>query len=144
MHQLRSQDRFSVRPHKECCDRWSFLHRSRRTPEGASVEPFRVSTQHLVVELFCCRGLSGEFLKIKNVPPGLSDDPWAVVIGFRVLVAGYDDAWLERLHFAQRGEPFSTFFILVCFHESRMHAVIGGIPGSNELKGWYVQARRPY
>ena len=71
--------------------------RSRRTPEGASVEPFRVSTQHLVVELFCCRGLSGEFLKIKNVLTGLSDDPWAVVIGFHVLVAGDDDAWLERL-----------------------------------------------
>src|SRR5258706_249380 len=66
----------------------------------------------------------------------------------RVVVAGHknmkndNDAWLERLHFVQRGEPFTTFLILVCFHESRMHAVIGGIPGSNELKGWCVQACR--
>ena len=79
----------------------SFLDRSRRTPKGAPVEPFRVSTQHLVVELFCCRGLSGEFLKIKYVLPGLSDDPWAVVIILHILVAGDDNMWLERLHLVQ-------------------------------------------
>src|SRR5712692_1406993 len=109
----------------ECCDHQSFLHRSRRTPEGASIEPFRITRQHLVVELFCCRGLSGEFLKIKNVLPGLSDDPWAVVIILHILMAGDDNTGLERLRLHPCWPPFVTFLILVCFHESRMHAVIG-------------------
>ena len=79
----------------------SFLDRSRRTPKGAPVEPFRVSSQHLVVELFCCRGLSGEFLKIKNVLPELPEDPSAVVIILHILVAGDDNTGLERLHLVQ-------------------------------------------
>src|SRR6201988_658999 len=83
------------------CDDGSSLYRRRRTPEGASIEPFRVSTQHLVVELFCCRGLSSEFLKINYVLPGLSDDPWAVVIILHILVAGDANTWLERLHLVQ-------------------------------------------
>src|SRR5258706_1137623 len=101
VHQFGSSERFSARPHMECCDHQSFLHRSRRTPEGASIEPFRITRQHLVVELFCCLGLSGEFLKIKNVLPGLSDDPWAVVIILHILMAGDDNTWLERLHLIQ-------------------------------------------
>jgi hypothetical protein len=77
------------------------LYRFRGAPEGASVEPFRISSQHLVVELFCSRGLSGEFLKIKDVLPGLSDHPWTVVIILDILVAGDDNTWLERLHLVQ-------------------------------------------
>jgi len=51
----------------DCCNHESSLNRSRGTPNGASVEPLRISSQHLVVELFCSLGLFGELLKIKDV-----------------------------------------------------------------------------
>ena len=75
----------------------SFLDRSRGTPKGAPVEPFWISSQHLIVELLRSCGISREFLKIDDVLPGLSEDPWAVVIILHIFVAGDDDTWLERL-----------------------------------------------
>src|SRR5690348_9636660 len=102
----------------DCCHRESLHYRSRGTPKGASVEPFRISSQHLVIELSCGRGLSGELLKIKNVLPGLSDNPWTVVIILWILMTGDDDTWLERLHLIERGHPFVALLILVCFHKS--------------------------
>jgi len=73
------------------CDDGSSLYRRRRTPKGTSVKPFRISSQHLVVELFCSRRLSREFLKIQDVLPGLSNDSWPVIIILHILVAGDDN-----------------------------------------------------
>src|SRR5260370_26983828 len=80
------------------CDDGSSLYRCRRTPKGTSVKPFRISSQHLVVELFCSRRLSREFLKIQDVLQCLSNDPWAVIIILHILVAGHDRTRLERFH----------------------------------------------
>src|SRR5260370_3221681 len=125
------------------CDDGSSLYRCRRTPKGTSVKPFRISSQHLVVELFCSRRLSREFLKIKDVLPRLSEAPGAVVIIFHVFVACDDDEWLERLDFMECRHPFVSFLILVCFHKPRMHAVIRCIPSGNQFKRWYVQTCCP-
>src|SRR6266550_5975555 len=95
------------------CDDGSSLYRCRRTPKGTSVKPFRISSQHLVVELFCSRRLSRAFLKVKDVLPRLSEDPWAVVIIFHVFVTCDDDAWLERLHLMECRHPFVSFLIVV-------------------------------
>ena len=62
------------------CDDGSSLYRRRRTPKGTSVKPFRISSQHLVVELLRSCGISREFLKIEDVLPGLSEDPSAVIV----------------------------------------------------------------
>src|SRR5579859_57157 len=92
---------------------WSLLYCGHGTPKCATIEPIRISSQHLVVEFFFRRGLFREFLKIKNVLPRLSNHSQSVVIVLRILVASHDCERLQRLHRIQSREPFIVFVILV-------------------------------
>jgi hypothetical protein len=78
------------------------LYLSRGTPNGAPVEPFWISSQHLVVELLRNCGISRELLKIENVLPGLSEDPSAVIIVLHILwpvtaIRGLSDSILSNV-----------------------------------------------
>src|SRR5260370_35422317 len=99
----------------DCCDHSSFLYRSCGTPKGAPVEPFWISSQHLIVELLRSCGISRECLKIDAVLPGLSDDPSDVVIILHIFVPGDAATRVDRRHLYQSGDPVVPFLILSCF-----------------------------
>ena len=65
----------------------------------------------------------GQTLEIADILPTFCNDPWAVLVP-DALVSGYDSAWLQRLHFIERGDPLRAFPVLIGLDQTQVSAVV--------------------